>query len=87
MTRMWPSGGGTRRPLAPRVAVPREPVDPARVGRRVVRRRATGMDAGAVAAALEDALLDARQNSRREDLGDDVRGRAELAEWERLAHA
>ncbi|MER8090696.1 hypothetical protein ABTZ57_37870 [Streptomyces sp. NPDC094048] len=84
MTRMWPPGGGTRRPLAPRVAAPREPVDPARIGRRVVRRRAKGMDAGAVAAALEDARFDVRQNSRHEDLGDDVRGRAELAEWERL---
>lgn len=84
MTRMWPPGGGTRRPLAPRVAVPREPVDPARIGRRVVRRRAKGMDAGAVAAALEEARFDARQASRHEDLADDVRGRAELAEWERI---
>ncbi|MCX5079258.1 hypothetical protein OHA84_38620 (plasmid) [Streptomyces sp. NBC_00513] len=84
MTRIWPPGGGTRRPLTPRMAVPREPADPARIGRRVVRRRAKGMDAGAVAAALEDARFDARQNSRHEDLGDDVRGRAELAEWERL---
>lgn len=88
MTRMWPPGGGTRRPLAPPVTAPREPVDPARIGRRigrrVVRRRAKGMDAGAVAAALENARFDARQNSRHEDLGDDVRGRAELAEWERL---
>ncbi|MCX4482072.1 hypothetical protein OOK44_37480 [Streptomyces cellulosae] len=85
MTRMWPPGGGTRRPLAPRVAVPREPVDPARIGRRVVRRRAKGMNAGAVAAALEEARFDARQASRHEDLADDVRGQAELAEWERLA--
>jgi hypothetical protein len=42
------------------------------------------MDAGAVAAALEDARFDARQDSRFEDLADDVRGRAELAEWERI---
>ncbi|MGR8012195.1 hypothetical protein [Streptomyces hypolithicus] len=42
------------------------------------------MDAGAVAAALEDARFDARQNSRHEDLAEDVCGRAELAEWERL---
>jgi hypothetical protein len=41
------------------------------------------MDAGAVAAALEDARFDARQDSRHEDLAADVRGRAELAEWER----
>ncbi len=74
-----------RRPLLPRVTAPREPVDPARVGRRVVRRQAKGMDAGAVVAALEDARFDARQESRSVDLVDDVRGRAELAEWERLA--
>ncbi len=53
MTRMWPPGGGTRRPLAPQVAMPCEPVDPARIGRR-------------------------------EDLADDVRGPAELAEWESI---
>ncbi|MEU1670217.1 hypothetical protein ABZ547_42830 [Streptomyces sparsogenes] len=82
MTTPWRTA---RRPLAPRVAAPREPVDPARIGRRVVQRRAKGMDADAVAAALEDARFDARQNSRHEDLADDVRGRAELAEWERLA--
>ncbi|MGW9454346.1 hypothetical protein [Streptomyces sp. NPDC055632] len=64
--------------------MPRAPADPARIGRRVVRRRAKGMDAVAVAAALEDARFDARQNSRFEDLADDERGRAELAEWERL---
>ncbi|MFI8515934.1 hypothetical protein ACIGHB_32925 [Streptomyces sp. NPDC085460] len=87
MTTPWPPRTA-RRPLAPRVAAPREPVDPARIGRRigrrVVRRRAKGMDAAAVAAALEDARFDARQSSRFEDLADDVRGRAELAEWERL---
>ncbi|MFE9469328.1 hypothetical protein ACFYNW_38095 [Streptomyces virginiae] len=43
------------------------------------------MDAGAVAAALEDARLDARQASRYEDLAADLRGPAELAEWERIA--
>ncbi|MFE7854366.1 hypothetical protein [Streptomyces sp. NPDC057403] len=85
MTTPWPPRTTARRPLAPRVAVPREPVDPARIGRRVVRRRAKGMDAGAVAAALEDARFDARQDSRQEDLADDVRGPAELAEWERIA--
>ncbi|WMI61849.1 hypothetical protein RBH85_35850 (plasmid) [Streptomyces rochei] len=69
----------------PRVTAPREPVVLARVGRRVVRRRAKGMDASVVAAALEDARFQARQDSRHEDLADDVRGRAELTEWERLA--
>nr|WP_238842355.1 hypothetical protein [Streptomyces sp. FR1] len=73
-----------RRPFVPRVAAPREPVDPAGIGRRVVRRQAKGMDAAAVAAALDDARFDARQDSRHEGLADDVRGRAELAEWERL---
>ncbi|MFD4543613.1 hypothetical protein [Streptomyces bauhiniae] len=81
MTTPWPPRTIARRP---RVAAPREPVDPARIGRRVVRRRAKGMDAGAVAAALEDARFDARQASRHEDLADDVRGPAELAEWERI---
>ncbi|MFI1568334.1 hypothetical protein ACH4ZX_35845 [Streptomyces sp. NPDC020490] len=85
MTTPWPPRRTARRPLAPRIAAPREPVDPARIGRRVVRRRAKGMDAGAVAAALEDARFDARQDARHEDLADDVRGPAELAEWERIA--
>ncbi|WP_323177969.1 hypothetical protein [Streptomyces sp. NBC_00083] len=84
MTRFWPPGESTSRPLAPRVAAPREPVDPARIGRRVVRRRAKGMDADAIAAALEDARFHARQASRHEDLADDARGPAELTEWERI---
>ncbi|GHE25996.1 hypothetical protein [Streptomyces hydrogenans] len=84
MTTPWPPRRTARRPLAPHVAAPREPVDPARIGRRAVRRRAKGMDATAVATALEDARFDARQDSRHEDLADDVRSRAELAEWERL---
>ncbi|WP_331759313.1 hypothetical protein [Streptomyces sp. NBC_01579] len=84
MSRIWPPGDGGHRPLAPPAAAPREPVDPARIGRRVVRRRAKGMDAYAVTAALEDARFDARQDSRHEHLADDDRGRAELAEWERI---
>ncbi|MFD3722749.1 hypothetical protein [Streptomyces sp. NPDC058674] len=43
------------------------------------------MDAGTVTAALEEARFDARQASRYEDLADDLRGPAELAEWERIA--
>ncbi|MEU9233534.1 hypothetical protein [Streptomyces subrutilus] len=43
------------------------------------------MDASAVAAALEEARFNARQASRYEDLVDEVRGPAELAEWERIA--
>ncbi|MGW2956724.1 hypothetical protein [Streptomyces eurythermus] len=84
MTMPWPPRRNARRPLAPRVAVPREPADPARIGRRVVRRRAKGMDAAAVAAALEDARFNARQASRHEDLAADERRRAELGEWERI---
>ncbi|MFD9575100.1 hypothetical protein ACFWBI_35420 [Streptomyces sp. NPDC059982] len=43
------------------------------------------MDAGVVAAALEESRFEARQASRYEDLADDLRGPAELAEWERIA--
>ncbi|MFJ9690455.1 hypothetical protein ACIRRX_32810 [Streptomyces bacillaris] len=68
----------------PYVAVPREPLDPARTGRRWVRRRARGMTADAAAAALDVARFDARQNSRHEDLAGDERGPAELGEWERV---
>ncbi len=42
------------------------------------------MGAAAVTRALEDARFDARQDSRHEDLAADERGRAELAEWERI---
>ncbi|MEU9321408.1 hypothetical protein [Streptomyces sp. NPDC048295] len=84
MTRFWPPGETTRRPPAPRTAALYDPARAARIGRRVVRRRAKGMDAGAIAAALDEARFDARQASRHEDLADDVRGPAELAEWERI---
>ncbi|WP_405683626.1 hypothetical protein OG204_00470 [Streptomyces sp. NBC_01387] len=74
MTRMWPPGGGTRRPLAPRVAASGEPVNPARIGRRVVRRRAKGMDVSAVlaaeaaaAAAREGELCEAARIAARAD--------------------
>ncbi|MEV5242923.1 hypothetical protein AB0K89_28000 [Streptomyces cinnamoneus] len=84
MSTPWQTRRASRRPLAARAVPPREPVDPARLGRRVVRRRARGMDAAAVAAALEDARFFARQDSRHEDLADYQRGPAELAEWERI---
>ncbi|MFG2127086.1 hypothetical protein ACGFNV_04725 [Streptomyces sp. NPDC048751] len=84
MTTPWSRRRDVRRPLASRVAAPREPVDPARIGWRVVRRRAKGMYAAAVARALEGARFDARQDSRHEHLADDTRVRAELAEWERI---
>ncbi|WP_198422537.1 hypothetical protein [Streptomyces sp. QHH-9511] len=66
--------------LAARASAFRERVDPARIGRRSVRRRARGMAAADVAAALEDARYFARQ----EDSAEDERGRAELVEWERI---
>lgn len=47
MTRTWPPGDGTLRPPAPRAAALYDPARAARIGRRVVRRRAKGMDAGA----------------------------------------
>lgn len=81
----WPPRRTDRRTTAPYVAVPREPADPARTGRRWVRRRARGMSADAAAAALDVARFDARQNSRFEDLAVDERGLAELGEWERIA--
>ncbi|MEU8655009.1 hypothetical protein [Streptomyces sp. NPDC048737] len=73
-----------RRPLAARAAAFREMADPTRIGRRSVRRRAEGMTAVEVARALEDARFLARQESGHEPVADDERGRAELAEWERL---
>ncbi|MFI1808501.1 hypothetical protein ACH415_33390 [Streptomyces californicus] len=81
----WPPRRTDRRTTAPYVAVPRESADPARTGRRWVRRRARGMTAEAAAAALDIARFDARQNSRFEDSALDERGRAELGEWERIA--
>ncbi|MFE6732582.1 hypothetical protein ACFVDN_32390 [Streptomyces californicus] len=81
----WPPRRTARRTTAPCVAVPREPADPARTGRRWVRRRARGMTAEAAAAALDVARFDARQNSRFEDSALDERGPAELGEWERIA--
>ncbi|MFD4341739.1 hypothetical protein ACFWPP_31715 [Streptomyces anulatus] len=81
----WPPRRTGRRTTAPYVAVPREPADPSRTGRRWVRRRARGMNADAAAAALDVARFDARQNSRFEDLALDERGPAELGEWERIA--
>ncbi|MFF0337964.1 hypothetical protein ACFYUM_35905 [Streptomyces fimicarius] len=80
----WPPRRTGRRTTSPYVAVPREPDDPARTGRRWVRRRARGMTAEAAVAALDVARFDARQNSRFEDLALDERGPAELGEWERI---
>ncbi|WP_328766069.1 hypothetical protein [Streptomyces sp. NBC_00286] len=73
----------------PRVPVPgaaarREPVDWAKVGRRAVRRRATGMTHPEAAAALEEAELQQHMDRDRENLADEERGPAELAEWARI---
>ncbi|MHB6912721.1 hypothetical protein [Streptomyces sp. DB-54] len=69
---------------APGAAAPRQPVDQAKVGRRAVRRRAAGMTATEAAAALEDARLQQHMDRDREDLADDDRGPAEVAEWKRI---
>jgi hypothetical protein len=45
---------------------------------------ARGMTHAAVAAELEDARFQERQDSRFEDLAQNKRGPAELAEWERI---
>ncbi|XQE78111.1 hypothetical protein ACN24L_03810 [Streptomyces microflavus] len=81
----WPPRHADRRTSASRMAVPREPLDPARTGRRWVRRRARGMTADAAVAALDVAPFDTQQNSRFEDLAGDERGPAERGEWEWIA--
>ncbi|WP_323391283.1 hypothetical protein [Streptomyces jumonjinensis] len=70
---------------APGTTPPRRPMDWAKVGRTAVRRRATGMTAAEAAAALENAELEQHLNRDREDLADDERGPAEVAEWRRIA--
>ncbi|MCX5589542.1 hypothetical protein [Streptomyces erythrochromogenes] len=76
-----------RRPSvpAPGAAAPRRPLDRAKVGRSSVRRRATGMTATEATAALEDARLQQHIDRDCEELADDERGPAEIAEWERIA--
>ncbi|SEB30559.1 hypothetical protein SAMN04490357_0050 [Streptomyces misionensis] len=82
-----PAPRSRRRPRvpAPGAAAPRPPVDWAKVGRRSVRRRATGMTATEAAAALEEAELQRHLDRDREDLADDERGAAEIREWQRIA--
>ncbi|WP_432198223.1 hypothetical protein [Streptomyces sp. bgisy027] len=81
-----PASRPRRRPGVPaaRGTAPREPVDRARVGRRSVRRLATGMTHPEAAAALEEAELQQHMDRDREDLADDERGPAEVAEWKRI---
>ncbi|MFE0777110.1 hypothetical protein [Streptomyces sp. NPDC058861] len=75
-----------RRARVPASGAPvrREPADRALIGRRVVRRRATGMNAPEAAAALERVRWEQHLDRDREDLFGDERGPAELAEWERI---
>ncbi|MGO4635036.1 hypothetical protein AB4225_29525 [Streptomyces sp. 2RAF24] len=82
-----PAPRSRRRPRVPTpgAAAPRQPVDQAKVGRSSVRRRATGMTATEAAVALEDARLQQHIDRDREDLADDERGPAEVAEWQRIA--
>lgn len=69
---------------ARRTAVPREPIDWAKVGHRAVRRRARGMTHPEAAAALEEAELQQHMVRDHEDLAGDERGPAEVAEWARI---
>ncbi|MGA5363909.1 hypothetical protein [Streptomyces purpurascens] len=81
-----PAPRSHRRPRVParRTAVPREPIDWAKVGRRSVRRRAHGMTHPEAATALEDAELQQHMVRDHEDLAGDERGPAEVAEWTRI---
>ncbi|MFD5412410.1 hypothetical protein [Streptomyces nojiriensis] len=79
---------GWRRPRRvpdARAQGPRTPIDPAKVGRSSVRRRARGMTHGEAAAALADAEMDAHLDRRYEEAADhSSRRAAELAEWRRI---
>ncbi|MEU5810927.1 hypothetical protein [Streptomyces sp. NPDC047718] len=64
---------------------PRTPIDPARIGRSSVRRRARGMTHGEAVQALADAELEAHLDRRYEGGADHSdRRAAELAEWRRI---
>ncbi|MFD6877009.1 MULTISPECIES: hypothetical protein [unclassified Streptomyces] len=61
------------------------PIDPAKIGRSSVRRRAQGMTHGEAVQALADAELDAHLDRRHEEAADHSgRCAAELAEWRRI---
>ncbi|MFF1667477.1 hypothetical protein ACFVXX_39585, partial [Streptomyces sp. NPDC058258] len=81
-----PAPRSRRRPRVPAsgAAAPRQPVDRAEVGRGSARWRATGMTATEAAAALDEARLHRHLDRDREDLADDERGPAEVAEWDRI---
>ncbi|MEU7553166.1 hypothetical protein AB0B01_12590 [Streptomyces sp. NPDC044571] len=79
---------GWRRPRRvpdARTRGPRTPIDPAKLGRSSVRRRARGMTHGEAVQALADAELDAHLDRRYEAAADhSSRREAELAEWRRI---
>jgi hypothetical protein len=60
-------------------------VDPEKIGRSLVRRRARSMTHTQAAAAVEEAQILRRQDLRHEESADDGgRGEAELVEWTRI---
>ncbi|MET9572426.1 hypothetical protein ABZY34_25395 [Streptomyces virginiae] len=79
---------GWRRPRRvpdARAQGPRTPINPAKIGRSPVRRRARGMTHGEAAAALAEAELDAHLDRRHEEAAEHSHRRAaELAEWRRI---
>lgn len=80
---------GWRRPrrVPPaRAQGPRTPIDPAKIGRSSVRRRARGMTHREAFQALADAEMEAHLDRRVDDAADHSDRRvAELAEWRRIA--
>ncbi|MCX5278219.1 hypothetical protein [Streptomyces virginiae] len=79
---------GWRRRRLPdtRAQGPRTPIDPAKIGRSSVRRRARGMTHREAFQALADAQIEAHLDRRYEEAADhSSRRAAELAEWERIA--
>lgn len=79
---------GWRRRRLPdtRAQGPRTPIDPAKIGRSSVRRRARGMAPREAFQALADAQMEAHLDRRYEEAADhSSRRAAELAQWERIA--
>ncbi|MFD5514264.1 hypothetical protein ACFWIB_42365 [Streptomyces sp. NPDC127051] len=80
---------GWRRPRrvpTARTQGPRTPIDPAKIGRSSVRRRARGMTHHEAFQALADAEMEAHLDRRYEEAADHSHRRAaELAEWRRIA--
>lgn len=85
---MSTTDGWRRRPRRvpdARAQGPRTPIDPAKIGRSSVRRRARGMTHREAFQALTNAELDAHLDRRHEEAADHSdRREAELAEWRRI---